>query len=282
MLNKIWILLPIVFLASSTAFGQSSRVRWQRQESVGQELHLFHSPHAINLPTSETLQKGDFEFEISHRFIPPVTEGGDALWGLDGPVNMRFGLGYAPSNKMVITLGRSNVDDNVDLLFKYKALQFDHKLVPILIGTQFGTAWNTQVVGRAKSDDMNFQYFGQLVLNTLIQRKLGLGVVPTYVYNSHITCPSKEYSFTLGSYAQYYITHLLSVLVEWTPTVTGFRKDYNSVAAGIELETGGHFFKIFLTNNSKLNQTQFHNGADLAFGDGDWRLGFVITRLLKF
>lgn len=48
----------------------------------------------------------------------------------------------------------------------------------------------------------------------------------------------------------------------------------------LEIETGGHFFKIFLSNSTDLNQTQFLSGADKSFDDGDLRLGFMITRLL--
>jgi hypothetical protein len=69
----------------------AQKVKWQRSQTVAPALALFHSSHAINLPTAETLQKGDFEFEISHRFVPPMSEGYDALWGLDGPAHIRFG-----------------------------------------------------------------------------------------------------------------------------------------------------------------------------------------------
>ena len=86
---------------------QGKRVRWKRQATpVRPELQLFHSPHLVSLPTATTLQKGDFEFEISHRFIPTLNSGYSSLYGLDGPVNMRIALGYAPTNRMVITLGR--------------------------------------------------------------------------------------------------------------------------------------------------------------------------------
>jgi len=54
----------------------------------------------------------------------------------------------------------------------------------------------------------------------------------------------------------------------------------NQIYRKLEIETGGHFFKIFLSNSTELNQTQFLSGADKSFDDGDLRLGFMITRLL--
>ena len=137
----------------------AQEIRWKRGERVAPELELFHSTHVINLLTAETLQKGDFEFEVSHRFIPPINEGYDAFWGLDGPANIRLALGYAPTNHLVVTLGRSNVNDNLDLQLKYKAFQIRHDIFPSLITFNLGAAWNSEVGDRSKGDSRNFQYF---------------------------------------------------------------------------------------------------------------------------
>ena len=37
---------------------------------------------------------------------------------------------------------------------------------------------------------------------------------------------------------------MFSFYVETNLTVTGWRKDYNPVAIGFEIETGGHFFRV--------------------------------------
>jgi hypothetical protein len=255
-------------------------IKWKRGIGVTPELALFHSTRVINLLTAETLQKGDFEFVVSHRFIPPINEGYDAFWGLDGPANIRLALGYAPSDHMVLTLGRSNVTDNLDLQFKYKVSQIQSDILPSIITLNFGVAWNTEVGDRSKGDSRNFQYFAQLIYNTLIINKIGIGIVPSYLYNSALTTKDIKYSFTMGTYLQYYFSSAWSALIEWNPTVTGWRDSYNSVSLGIELGTGGHFFKLFVTNNDLINISQFLAGADKKFSDGDVRLGFVITRLL--
>ncbi len=266
-----------ILAAHSVVWAQSAP-GWKRTEAKPRDLQLFHSPHAINLPTAETLQKGDFEFEISHRFVPQIDDS-EQLFGLDGPVNMRFALGYAPSNRMIVTLGRSNYNDNVDLAVKYKGLQIHHAKAPILVALQGGAAWNTaEISGRDKTDSKNFQYFGQAVINTLISKKLGLGLVPSYLHNTDILCECTESSVLIGTYAQVYLGKMWSVLGEGNFTVDGLRDQYDSMSFGLELETGGHFFKLFLTNNNRINPSQFLAGADL---ESDLRLGFVITRLLK-
>jgi hypothetical protein len=77
-----------------------------------------------------------------------------------------------------------------------------------------------------------------------------------------------------------------SVLLEWAPYISGYKslieQEYNPFTFGIELETGGHFFKIFLSNSKFINDSQYLAGADIAASEWNWRLGFMITRLLKF
>lgn len=275
--NAVFVFVALLFL-TSLAFSQS---RWSRKEQTRPDLQLFHSTFLINLPTAETQQKGNLEFEISHRFVPPVSEGGSALFGFDGPVNMRIALGYAFTNRLIVTLGRSNVNDNVDLQFKYKALQLRNSLLPILVTLNGGAAYNSQLSYELQDNNRRYQYWGQMIINTMIGKKLGLGVVPSYVHNAHVYCEDVQYSFTAGNYIQYYVSPLWSIAAEWIPTVTGWRQYHNSFSFGIELETGGHFFKVFATNNKTLNTTQYLSGADLDFDNGDWRLGFMITRVLK-
>ncbi|MEP0829480.1 MAG: hypothetical protein HRF51_13260 [bacterium] len=276
--------ITLFSIVADIAVAQSSGSNWQRQAPATElDLELFRALQVANLPTAETLQKGDLEFEISHRFAPALSEGSDYLWGLDGPVQMRLGLGYAFSNRLVVTLARSNADDNIDLSFRYKTLQFHSSTLPLLVGIHGGAAWNTEVyvVGRDKGDSRNFQFYGQLIVNTLINRRLGLGIVPSVVSNSDIYAPSSEHTVTLGTYAEYYISPLLAVLAEWSPVIDGYKKDYNAASFGIELNTGGHFFKIILTNALYLNPSQYLSGSEFQFKSKEWRLGFNITRLLK-
>lgn len=250
---KLRSIIVLTFLFSLAIQGMA-QISWKKQEAVDNlPLQLFHSPQSINLPTAETLQKGDFEFEISHRFLPSIKDGSKNLYGFDGPVNMRLALGYAVTDDLVLTLGRSNVDDNFDLRGKYRLLQFKETFLPLLVGVQFGIAKNTQPIRQIASSGRAYQYFGQIIFNTMIDKKLGIGLVPSYLYNSNIYRADVQNSFTLGMNLQYYISNMVSVLAEFNPTVNGYLNRFNSAAFGFELETGGHFFKIILTNNAKLN-----------------------------
>ncbi|GAB4338073.1 MAG: hypothetical protein Kow0037_21740 [Calditrichia bacterium] len=288
------ILLAIIFtLFYANAYSQGGKIKWKRRTApVKPALNLFHSPHGIDLPSATMLQKGDWEFEISHRFVPSLGSGIEHLYGFDGPVNMRIALGWALHNNTIMTLGRSNVNDNIDLGLKQKIYEGNLGGIPLITALRLLAAWNSspayfEIQDRDKKNTRNWQGVAQFILNTRLFRKAYLGVVPSYLYNTDIRFEKKtKDTFRLGVLIQYYVSPFWSILAEWSPYVSGYKllvgQEETPVSFGIELETGGHFFKVFLTNNKFLNSSQFLAGADIPLERNDWRLGFGITRVLKF
>jgi hypothetical protein len=153
-----------------------------------------------------------------------------------------------------------------------------------------GAAWNPVEVSRLddqgnlivrhRDHKRNFQYYGQLIINTLIKKKLGIGLVPSFLLNRDIRLETWENSFIMGLNAQVYLNPHWSLLWEWAPTLTEKYDRHNPVAIGVELETGGHFFKLFVTNQTLINPSQFLAGSEYPFDWDNLRLGFLITRVL--
>ncbi len=260
---------------------QEKKVQWQRTTETQQYLQLFHSIVAFNLPTAETLQKGDMQFELAHRFTMPVSSGWSGAYGLDGSVIMHIGLDYALTDKLMFTITRSNLEGNIEVLSKYKVLELNNTFLPTVGAVQAGLAYNGKPVGIVKNTGDKFQYFASAIFNTMYQKKIAFGVVPSYLYNSYIYCKDIQYSFTTGEYVQYYVSPYWSLLLEVNSTVTGWRNRYNSFACGIEIETGGHFFKIIVGTNTHLNYSQYLAGAPDSFQSKYWHIGFNLTRLFK-
>lgn len=273
------ILLIVIAITWVSAELSAQDVKWKRKTELTEpDLQLFHSTYSINLPTAETFQQGDWHFGVYHRFNTPVSEGIDDLFGFDGSVTNRLEIGYAPSDKLFLNFGRSNRDGNMDIQAKYKAFQFKDDFLPVLISFMGAVSYNSKPAKEPAEDIRNLQVYGIVIANTLLFKKLGIGVAPAYLHNAHPLCKDVEYSFTFGTYAQYYLNDMWSFLVEYNPTVIGWRDQYDSFAFGFESETGGHFFKLLVGNNSRLNYSQYLTGAGDTFNSGDWHLGFNITR----
>ena len=286
---KLITVLLCSFIFLSISFAQP---KWKKSSApVKLELELFHATKTANFPTTESLKSGTWMYEISHRFLPSIKDGYDALFGFDGPAKIRFALGYGINDNLMVTLGRSNNTDNLDLQFKQKLFQIDNNFLPSVFSLQLGGVWNTEVptgLNLSRTDTRNFQFYAQLVFNTMLfDKKLGIGIVPSYLHNSFVYAVDQQYSFTLGTYLQYYVNRMWSFWLEYNPTIAGYRgvirldetgKSFNTVALGTAIETGGHIFHILITNNARLNTSQYLVGADRSANDGEWRLGFGIVR----
>ena len=217
-------------------------------------------------------------FEISHRFEPAISEAEDALFGLDGPVWLRLGLGYAITDRALFTVTRSNLQDNYDLNLKLRLVEIEGTL-PLMVGIAGGLAYNADL---AEDVDRSTQFYGQAILNTMVAERFGIGVVPWVLRDPDLEVAEAETAVGVGLYGQLYLNDQVSVLAEWNATegYSDFTHDAGTLA--LELETGGHFFKLMVTNSVRPNPSQFLAGADVAFEPGEWRLGFNITRLLVF
>lgn len=285
-------LIKTVLIIIICNFLLAAQPKWKKTEPNKKiDLELFHATQTANFPTTESLQKRNLMYEISHRFLPSIKDGYDELYGLDGPTRIRFALGYGITDHLMVTLGRSNNTDNLDLQLKQKVFQFYNKDFPFVISIVGGISWNTEVppgINRSRGDGDNFQYYGQLIFNTMLfDKKLGIGLVPSYLQNSFIYAIEKQHTFTLGTYVQYYFNRMWSLWVEYNPVITGYRgrirldetgTSHNSLAIGVDIETGGHIFHLMVTNNARLNPSQYLVGADRSVSDDMWRLGFGILR----
>lgn len=270
----------------------NAQPKWKaKNNNTELQLELFHSTQLASLPTTESLKKNSWMYEISHRFSTPIKEGSKHLWGFDGPAKIRFAIGYGISDNLMINIGRTNNLDNYDIQIKQRLFQINNSSFPSLISVLGGLAINTdmpQNIDRNSFDTDNMQFYAQLIFNTMLfDKKLGIGIVPSYLYNSFTFAVEKQYSFTIGSYAQYYFNRMYSVWVEYNAIITGYQgiikldeigKSYNNLSFGVSLETGGHIFELMITNSTRINPSQYIVGADKSSSDNKWNFGFGIIR----
>lgn len=270
-------------LAARPVTGQEPSVTWERrQEPARVPVTVFHATQSANLPTAETLRRGEWLFEVSHRFAPAISGGADVLWGLDGPVVNRLGLTYAPTDRVMVGILRSNLRDNVELGGKVRVAEGEGDGLAWMIALAGGVAWNTEIPEAPGFDGSETQARAQVVADLRVGERLALGLVPALLRNPRIEDVDVETALAVGAHAQLYLSPVASVFAEWVATGSRPGLEHDAGTVGIELETGGHFFRLVVTNQTRMNPTQVLAGTPHRFTPRQLRLGFNITRLLSF
>lgn len=243
---------------------------------------VFQSTHSANLATATTIPSGNLLFEISHRFTPAISEGSEALWGLDGPVTNRLGLAYAVSDRSLVGVSRSNLDDNLEIGAQLRLFEGGSPGRPLAVGAKGAVAWNLSPSLVQGAEDNEAQVYLQLMLEAGLGSNFALGLVPTYLRNPRIRDFDADDAFVLGIHGTMAVTPSVNILGEWVFSEDRPEQEYDSGTFGVELRTRGHFFKIFVTNQVRMNPSQVLGGSRTEFTPDELSFGFNITRRLAF
>ncbi len=242
----------------------------------------FWGTRVVNLPTTTTMDKGDFLFRVSHRFVPPTSAGVDEFWGLDGPATVFVGLGYGITDRLGLSVGRTGLDQEWNLTLSWLAVEQGLAAgLPFSAAVHGGIDWATMKrEGHDLFDGGNFKAHAAVSISRQCSSRFSLLAVPAVATNTDHWDASSRTNFALGLAARYMILEDLSLMAEWIPVLSGYKTEggENGWGLAVEKKIGGHVFQIFVTNAFGLTPSQVLTGGDLKLGKGDFRLGFNIFR----
>ena len=255
--------------------------QWQRGSGPTQPpVTVFPATQSVNLPTAQTIGAGEWMFEIAHRFQGTIDGGWDTFWGMDGGARMRIALHWAPVSNLMVGVSRSNLDDNLDLGAKARVFARGGG-VPVVVGIGGGIAWNTQVPGAPDGAETT-QLHAEAMIDLGLTDRIAVGIVPGVLTNPNVRSEADDAAIFLGTHGRFEVNDRFSLIGEWVFAAERTPFVHDAGSFGIELETGGHFFKIVAGNSTRLNPGQAYAGSTATFGTRELRLGFNITRLIRF
>jgi len=281
--------VPIVLIVMSfagmavSAAAQMPRVR-AADEVPAEE--IFWAPSIINTASVTNLDRRNLNFTIMHVF-GIATNGVTDLFGLDGAANIRFGLDYGITNWLSVGLGRSRYDKLVDGRFKANLVNRRPGASPVAVAVRGSAGIATVANDIDAVGKMN--YLASLLVATKIGDRLSIQLTPMFSHfntvfrsrnadNAIVEEQNDHVAISIGG--RLLLTDQVALTAEYTP-VLGERSDgtMNSFAVGVDLETGGHVFQLFLTSSQWLTeQHMIARNSDNAFA-GDVRLGFNVNRV---
>ncbi|MDA9339895.1 DUF5777 family beta-barrel protein [Polaribacter sp.] len=243
----------------------------------------FKGTRIVNGHSIENRKNKELEFIISHRF-GRVNTGFEELFGLD-QANIRFALEYGLTDDLTVGLGRSSFEKTYDGYLKYSLLKqkTGTNAFPFAVSLFGSVAAKSQkaIAGSERTFAESLFYVGQVLIAKKVNSSLSVQVTPTYVHRNLATIAADPHDiFALGVGTRVKLSKRVSLNAEYYQQFQKLTSinARNSLAFGVDIETGGHVFQIILSNAITMVEKSFITETTGNFFGGDIHLGFNLSR----
>ncbi|MDH4091700.1 MAG: DUF5777 family beta-barrel protein [Cyclobacteriaceae bacterium] len=257
-------------------------------------LATFKGTRLGNGHTIETTGAGALDFLFEHRF-GAINDGIYEMFGLDAAY-VRLGLDYGITNKLSVSINRNSRDKTMDGYLKYRLLR-QHKggtNLPVSVTILAGAAYklspknNADISPEFKNID-RMAYTGQMLIARKFTPSFSFQLMPTLIHKNIVEEYEKNDQFALGMGGRIKLTKSVALTMEYYHNFSApdndqlpeTRKQYDSFALGIDIETGGHVFQLLMTNAIGLTERAFVAETTDNFFAGDIHLGFNVSRTFQ-
>ena len=237
--------------------------------------------------------KGTLEMDIQHRF-GTVDVGKKDAWGIFAPSNIRIGFSYAPISKLFVGVGITKERKQVDLNAKYSLFQQTPGKIPLSVAF-FG---NMVIDARDNSNFLygvnRISYFSQLIIARKITDHFSAQVAPSFSWfnnveayvdeNNKIQKKMNNGHLAISVLGRYKVSEKSAIIAGYDQPLTQHTTNnpHPNICFGFETTTSSHAFQVFFGNYYGIvpQSNNVFNKND--FRDGQFLIGFNITRLWNF
>ena len=245
----------------------------------------FKGTRVVNAQSLEIPRPKILQFMIQHRF-GSIENGSYDLFGMDY-ATIRFDFQYGLTERLSFGVGRSSLDKIYDVFLKTKLLRqtSGSKSFPFsfLFYSDIGvdTKRKTENDPAVKDNYLNRLLFvNQLIIGRKFSRNLSLEILPTLIHRNLTPTKDDDHDLaSIGIAGRYKLSNRISVNADYFMPLGDRNNDYkNSIAIGVDYETGGHVFQVMIANAQGPYEYTFIENASGDFSTGTLYLGFNISR----
>lgn len=293
MVNRVFIFLVVILGVQFSTRAQDDLMKMleeQEEEVTNLTIATFKTTRLVSGHSIETNAEGVLQFLIGHRF-GRLNSGWRDLYGIDN-ATIRLGFEYGITDNINIGVGRSSFEKTYDATFKWRFLRQKSgaKNFPFTATWVSSSYLNTMEWPNPERENyfssrMNFHH--ALLLARKFGNAVSVQLMPTLVHRNIVQTKEDEntiYSMGVGSSIR--LTGSLRANFEYyfIPedqifSTIGGEKVRNSLSVGVDLETGGHVFQIFLTNSRGMAEKFLVGETTGNWLDGDIHFGFNVSRV---
>jgi hypothetical protein len=248
----------------------------------------------VNLQTNELPGKGVLQYTILHRFGSFSDNFLYNFLGLDN-AQVRLTLDYSPSEWLNLGMGHTGFLKTNDAFVKYRLVRQSkgEKNMPVSITGFSSVYYSNQRYsdGLDRPSSARFSFVNELIIARKFNSNISAQIVPTLIHFNLVETPGDNNTiFALGLAARYKITKMHAITIEYVPQFNA--NSYpaavlsddpntfsNALSIGMDIETGGHVFQLFITNARGVAEPFVFAQNTGSWLEGDLHFGFNISRV---
>jgi len=245
----------------------------------------FKGTRVVNAQSLEIPKPKILQFMIQHRF-GSIENGFYDLFGMDY-ATIRFDFHYGLTDRLSIGIGRSSLNKIYDMFLKIKLIRqtSGSKSFPfsVLFYSDIGidTKRKPEIYPSVKDNFSNrLLYVNQFIIGRKFSRNLSLEILPTLLHRNLVPTNDDDHDqASIGIAGRFKLSNRISINADYFFPIGDRNDNYkNSLAIGIDYETGGHVFQVMLANSQGPYEYTFIENANGDFSSGILYLGFNISR----
>lgn len=241
----------------------------------------FESAYILNSQTIVVPNAKTLEFMMQHRFGKLNSKDFDLL-GLYAPSNIRIGLAYTLTDRIMLGFGTTKNNKLQDVNCKYAILkQTRSGSIPINITYFVDLAIDARGDIYPKFTN-RLSYFHTLIFARKFSKSFSLQIAPSYSHFNMVDSLIKWDNICISTSGRIKITDAIGGIFEFNQNLTKQEKSVLNVkpglSIGIEAMTSAHSFQLFIGSLNGISEAHdVLNTND--FLKKDLLIGFNITRL---
>ena len=230
------------------------------------ERAAFANVTLVETQTNVLNPKNTLGIYFQHRFGILNSNKND-MAGFWGAANIRIAFDYALTDRLTVGYGTTKFDRLQDFNLKYGLLTLDAR------SKEYFTASRER-----------YSYINQLIIAKRFSQNFSLLVAPSLSHYNLVEQNMENNVFSVAMGGRLKISPQTSIIVDYSQPLTKYdnTNPLPGISLGAEIATSSHVFQLFMTNYNGLSPQKNYMFNQNDFFNGDFMIGFNITRKYNF
>ncbi len=266
--------------------------------SQEQVFQTFKDTRVINSHSVETLRAGRMDIRIAHRFgdIAGQAGGWQTFYGLENASDIMIGAEFGLTDNLMMGINRTKgagpLKQNVNGFLKFRLITqeiggnqpFSLAFLALGSGSTMPKSDIEGVLNFFEKSAHRFSYHLQMILAKQFSERFSLQISGGWTYRNIVPSNDQNDLVSVGAATRFQLTKSIGIILDANYAISELRSTengyYPALGIGFEWETGGgHVFQLNVTNATGISETDYIPYTQSNWTDGQYRLGFTISRL---